>query len=89
MLLRVGVQEAFYASDRVFTLSFHLHRKGFFPGPNFHRAVSPALRRDTLCFSFQARVQSAMWERVKANIGAHLLFIACFQCPRPRSHKIM
>lgn len=27
-----GVQEAFYLSDRVMTLSFHKHGDGFFPG---------------------------------------------------------
>ena len=27
-----GVEEAFYNSPRIMTLSFHLHKDGFFPG---------------------------------------------------------
>lgn len=40
-----GTQEAFYFSDSVTTISFHLHERGFFPGTGAARALEQGMSR--------------------------------------------
>ena len=42
-LENVGVQDAFYFQEDVFTLSFHAYEKGFYPGTGSHTEIGDGL----------------------------------------------